>query len=265
MPVVLLLCSAPGRTIGQTRPDASITRPAETATWIGFYGKFRLGKRLFWDAQTHYRRNEYDGIPYVGRMGQLYNRHALNFLVTPKFQASLGGVLRLDFTPDPANDELRNVIHEPRIWHEYLFAMPFDRGIMAYHRIRIEHRWSTNHRPGSDWVFRNRWRYKFYMNIPINKRKLEPGSFFFTPDVEIIMQSGTPIIDSPLEDLRINPSIGYIANPRVKCTMGMMYTTGQNLNAGWDYRSRWVARLNLYLSLDFRKLQDKVPVTRTDD
>lgn len=246
------------------RPDHSVTLPTTTALWNGVYGKFRLSDKLFWDAQFHYRRVGDEQTAYVGRMGQIYNRHALNYLVNDRLGISLGGVLRLNYTPDPENPDFETVVPEPRIWHEYLFAMPF--GIsMAYHRIRIEHRWSRSNRVGSDWIFRNRWRYKFYMNIPLNNRRLAPGTFFFTPDIEIIMQSGKPIVDSPLEDLRINPSIGYIQNPRIKYTVGMMYTTGQTLDAGYEYTSRWILRTNVYISLDFRKKDARIPGTRLFD
>ncbi len=262
--LIAMLLAAVGSAVAQDRPTSSITNPAQTSLWLGGYGKFRLGQKLFWDAQFHYRRNEFDGVQFIGRMGQIYNRHALSYLVTPNLSVSLGPVLRLNFTPDPGNPAFENVVLEPRIWHEYLFAMPFPR-FMVYHRIRIEHRWSRGNQIDADWIYRDRWRYKFYMIIPLNKRALVPGAFFFTPDVEIIMQSGSPIIDSPLEDLRINPSIGYIANPRIKYTAGMMYTTGQTLNNGAYYTNRWILRLNIYMSLDFRKLQERVPETKLFD
>lgn len=259
----LFLFARPG--FGQEgRPDHSITQRSTTALWNGFYGRFRLSDKFFWDAQFHYRRVGDENSPYVGRMGQIYNRHALNYLVNERLSISLGPVLRLNFSPEPGNPEYEDVVIEPRIWHEYLFAMPFG-GSMAYHRIRIEHRWSRSNHVDADWIFRNRWRYKFYMNIPINNRKLIPGTFFFTPDFEIIMQSGKPIIDSPLEDLRINPSVGYIQNPRVKYTLGMMYTTGQTLDAGYNFTSRWVLRTNVYISLDFRKKVARIPDTRLFD
>jgi len=44
-----------------------------------------------------------------------------------------------------------------------------------------------------------------------------------------------------------------------------MYTTGQSLRDPLEFRSRWIFRINLYLSLDFRKLENKVPETRIFD
>ncbi len=262
--VVFMVISQLVPGLAQERPDQSITRSPSTALWMGFYGKFRLSEKFFWDAQFHYRRVNDANTRYIGRMGQIYNRHALNYLVNKNFSMSLGPVLRLNFSPEPENPEFEKIVPEPRIWHEYLFAMPFPR-FMAYHRIRIEHRWSRSNRVGSEWIFRNRYRYKFYMYIPLNNTQLIPGTFYFTPDVEVILQSGKPIIDSPLEDVRLNPSIGYIANPRTKYTIGMMYTTGQSIDEGYNFNSRWVLRMSVYLSLDFRKMEAKIPQIRFDD
>jgi len=232
--------------------------------WLGSYNKFRLSEKLFWRAEFHYRRGGYDGTPYVGRMAQIYNRHAINYIVNPTFNVALGAVLRLDFTPDPENFDLEYVVPEPRIWHEYLFVMPSPR-FQMFHRIRIEHRWSRTNNLDSEWIYRDRWRYKFYMTISLNKPVLGVGSIFFNPDVEIIMQSGKTVVNSPLEDLRIYPSFGYIYSPSLTYTAGLMYTMGQRLNNGSQYRQRYVIRVNAYVSLDFRKQERKVPSIRLSD
>ena len=235
-----------------------------TSLWLGSFNKFRLSEKFFWRAEIHYRRENYEGTPFIGRLAQIYNRHAINYLVSPRFNVSLGWVLRLDFTPEPGNLDFDHIVPEPRIWHEYLFVMPFPK-FQVYHKIRLEHRWSRTSNVGSDWIFRNRWRYKFFMSIPVNKPELIPGAIFLNPDVEIIMQSGSPIVDSPFEDLRIYPSVGYIVSPSVTYTAGLMYTTGQNINDGSTYRQRFVLRINAYVSLDFRKEERKIPSVRLSD
>lgn len=103
------------------------------------------------------------------------------------------------------------------------------------------------------------------MMIPLNNKQLVPKTWFLVPDVEIMMQTGKPVGGSLLEDLRVYPQIGYIVNPTMKYTAGMMYTTGQRLADPFDFRSRWIMRINLYLSLDFRKLQNKIPEARIFD
>lgn len=262
--ILMLLCLSTQIATAQERPEESQIQSPTSSLWTGIYSNVRLGKKLFWAGEFHFRTDQFKNTPYVGRVAQIYNRHGVKYQFSKQFSSTVGGVLRLNFSPDPGNDEFENLVIEPRVWHEYVFAMPFSR-FMVYHRIRIEHRWSRTNRIGSDWIFRNRFRYKFYMKIPLNKKVLAPKTLYFSPDVELIMQSGKPVVDSPFEDLRIYPIIGYIVNPRLSLSAGMMYTTGQTLEYGYNYRSRWVMRFNVYLSLDFRKFEDKIPETKYFD
>jgi hypothetical protein len=240
-------------------------RDPTESLWLGSYMNFRITEKIFWAGELHYRRTEYDGIPWIGRMAQVYNRHGFKYLFSKNFSATVGGVLRLDFTPEPGNPDLKTIILEPRVWHEYLFAQPFEH-FMVYHRLRFEHRWSKTNELDSDYDFRNRYRYKFLMKIPINNRKLIPKTFYFAPDVELIMQSGSIVPFSPMEDLRFYPHIGYIHSPRIGGSMGMMYTLGQSFDIGdFDYRQRWIFRINAYISLDWRKFEEKLPPVNIAD
>lgn len=232
--------------------------------WLGNYNKIKIGKKLYWDAQLHVRTIESRNVAIVGQMAQVYNRHGISFVPNSRISMTFGPVLRIDFTPDPSNDELKRAIVEPRIWHEYVFSMPFKR-FNIYHRIRIEHRWSTGFQQDADWIFRNRWRYFIYAMIPINNTQLVPKTFYLNPGIEIIMQTGNPVGGSTVDDLRISPQIGYIASSTVKYSAGLMWTTGQTLGDPFEYRARWVIRLNAYVSLDFRKLENKIPETRIFD
>ena len=258
--VVNMLMSING--LSQVRPAEY--QQEETWLWLGSFNTFRLSEKLFWRAEFHYRRIDFEETPFIGRMAQVYNRHALNYVFNPNFNVSFGGVLRLDFTPEPNNRELDPLIGEPRIWHEYMFIMPNPR-YQIYHRIRIEHRWNRTHNPSSDWIYRNRYRYNYFMKIPITKRNLVPGAFYVNPSVEVILQSGKAVGGSPLEDLRLYNSIGYIVNPRVTYSAGLMYTTGQTMFDVFTYRQRWVIRLNAYISLDFRKEESKIPSVKLSD
>lgn len=261
---VLVLLGA-SRVDAQDRPTSSRIQAPDNAMWLGTYLNARISEKFFWAGELHFRTEGFEDTPYLGRMGQIYNRHGIKYVHSKKFSATVGGVLRLNFSPSPGNPDFNNLVLEPRLWHEYVFALPLGRA-MVYHRIRIEHRWSKSNRINDEnYIFRNRWRYKFYMKIPLNSQKLEPGTFYFSPDIELIMQSGKPVVDSPFEDLRLYPIVGYVLNPRVGFSMGMMYSMGQNLDFGYNYRSRWVFRANCYLSLDFRKFEDRIPKAKLVD
>lgn len=248
----------------QDRPEATITKKPQTFVWLNTYGKIKMSEKWYWTAETHFRTQEYNNTDYVGRFAQWYNRHGAQYIFNSNFSATAGFVLRFNFTPEPGNEDFEKVVLEPRFWHEYMFSVPlFD--FMAYHRLRFEHRFSRSNLKGSDYNYRNRYRYKFFLTIPINDSELKPGTFYFQPDVEIILQSGNPVIDSPVDDLRLSPKIGYIASPRLKYSLAMMYTTGQTLDDGAIYNSRWILNFNVYFNLDFRKLEKRIPQTKVRD
>tara|TARA_R110002096_G_scaffold238027_6_gene429364 strand:+ start:2874 stop:3695 length:822 start_codon:yes stop_codon:yes gene_type:complete len=231
---------------------------SETDLWLSSYNIFRISEKFFWDAQLHYRRKEYGDTKFVGRMAQLYNRHALGYKLTPYINTSIGGVLRLDYAPEPGSDLYEPFVYEPRLWYEFLFVMP-QANYQITHRLRFEHRWSRSARKGAEWMFRNRYRYQFSMKIPLGNNRLKPGTFYAKPDIEIILQSGKNVVDSPIDDLRLYGSLVYIANPRVSYSAGLMYTTGQDLNDGSLYKQRWVMRFSAYVSMDFRKKSKQLP------
>ena len=266
----LLLCLGYARSAGaQVTPETGEERPAvskfkdpSNGLWVNTYGNIRISDRFFWIAQTHFRFNGTDAAPLAGQVGQLYNRHALSYLVSKKFSTSFGGVLRLNFNPDRTSDEgigdARATVPEYRIWHEYLFAAPMGR-VYFYHRIRIEHRWTRGYQTDDEYVFRNRWRYMASAKIPINKHKLGPGAFYVGPEAELIMQSGKPVVGSPFEDLRLHTSFGYIATPRVTFALGGMYSMGQTLDDASVYRQRYTLRAHCYFAPDWRKIKSKLP------
>ncbi|MGM0635069.1 MAG: DUF2490 domain-containing protein [Bacteroidota bacterium] len=241
--------------------EQSLNKETFTKLWINSYGTFRISEKWFWHAELHYRRDQNENTPFVGNLAQIYNRHGIKFIPTNNFSVTAGGVLRFDFSPYDG-DQYDDMILEPRIWHEYVWTLPYER-FRIYHRFRIEHRWRRGFEKDSDWTFRNRWRYKFMMKIPLNKPKLEPGAFYFNPDVELIMQTGKPVTDNAIEDLRIAPTFAYIASPRVTYSTALMYTTGQE--TANIYKDNWVIKFNVYINLDFRKFDEKLPETNFYD
>ncbi|MEM8583075.1 MAG: DUF2490 domain-containing protein [Bacteroidota bacterium] len=231
----------------------------ESRWWFNTYGNVRLGDRLFWIAQTHFRFEESASRPFVGRIAQVYNRHALSYALDGHFDVSLGGVLRLNYnSAREASENEVNVVPEWRIWHEYLWAQGFFNG-KVYHRLRIEHRWTRGFSESTDWLFRNRWRYMIAMKHPLNRKQLEVGAVYIGPEAEVIMQSGKAVVGSPLEDLRLHLSFGYIISPNVTLATGLMYSFGQQLDDGSLFNQKYTIRTHLYFTPDWRKIKSKIP------
>ncbi|MDO1511073.1 DUF2490 domain-containing protein [Maribacter confluentis] len=244
-------------------PPYSEYKDLKTKTWFNSYGNIRIGKRLFWDAQTHLRLEETKETPFVGQVAQIYNRHAIGYIHSKYFNVRLGGVLRLNFNTDESSED-RNLVPEWRIWHQYQFAQSLS-SMMIYHRIRIEHRWTQGFAEDSEYIFRNRWRYMFRMKIPLNSHKLKPKTLYVAPEAELIMQSGKAVVASPMEDLRLTSTLGYILTPRLTVAAGAMYSQGQDLTNGGYFKHSWAMRFHVYYSPDFRKVKNKLPEIHLTD
>ena len=262
--MVLLLLGGPGFSQeGETLPAYSKYKDPKTKVWFNTYGNIRISKRLFWDAQTHFRFEETGDTPFIGQVGQIYNRHAIGYIYSKKVSFRAGGVVRINFNTDESSED-RNVVPEWRIWHEYQFAQPLY-SAMIYHRIRIEHRWTQGFEENSEYIFRNRWRYMFRAKIPLSSHKLEPKTLYVSPEAELIMQSGKAVVASPMEDLRLTTTAGYILTPRLTLAAGLMYSQGQSLENGGVYKQSWTMRFHMYYSPDFRKIKNKLPAIHFDD
>ncbi|WP_343486287.1 DUF2490 domain-containing protein [Allomuricauda sp. d1] len=244
-------------------PEESKFKDPKNRIWFNTYGNIRISKRLFWDAQTHFRFEETENTPFIGQIGQIYNRHAIGYIYSKKINFSLGGVLRINFNTDEDSTD-RNVVPEWRIWHQYQFAQPLY-SAMIYHRIRIEHRWTQGFAEDSDYIFRNRWRYMFRAKVPLNSHKLEPKTLYVSPEAELIMQSGKEVVGSVMEDLRLTATLGYIVTPRLTLAGGLMYSHGQTLENPGEFKQNWTIRLHCYFSPDFRKVRNKLPAIHLDD
>ena len=265
-PLFILLVCGSNQLLGQEEivlPEESEFKDVKTRLWINTYGKIRISKRLYWDAQTHFRFEETESTPFIGQVGQLYNRHAIGYIYSKKVNFSLGGVLRLNFNTDPDSED-RNLVPEWRIWHQYQFAIPLY-SAMIYHRLRIEHRWSQGFEDDSEYIFRNRWRYMFRAKIPLNSHKLEPNTLYVAPETELIMQSGKAVVGSVMEDLRITTTLGYILTPRLTVAAGAMYSMGQDLKNAGIFKQNITLRFHMYYSPDIRRVKNKLPAIHFDD
>jgi hypothetical protein len=197
-------------------------------------------------------------MKFIGQVAQVYSRHAISYFFSKEFNASLGGVMRINFNTSEDANTNNIAVPEWRIWHQYQFAIPLSR-LMVYHRIRIEHRWSKGFEENSPYIFRNRWRYMLRVKVPLNRPKLVPKAFYLAPEAELIMQSVKPVINSPMEDLRLTTTLGYIVRPQLSLAVGMMYSFGQELSNGDFFNQKWTIRLHVYFSPDVRKIEKRLP------
>lgn len=245
--------------LAQERPTQISTRLRETGNWNGLYLRLRFAERFSYYAEHHWRlRNSEDNLhDFIGRRRQSYNRFGLAIQISDNLEVILGPTLVLNFSPSPGNPNFESFVYEPRFWQQWLFSMNIDR-VKIYHQFRFENRWRRSNAVGSEYEFTNRYRYKFLFYVPLNKPKIDVGAIFIAPSAEIFLQSGDNVIMNPLEDFRIYTGVGYILNENVTFFGGHMWTFGQD-RSGFEYSTSHIIRLNVFIGLDFRNVENKIP------
>ncbi len=225
--------------------------PPTTELWWGYYMKLRLSEKFFWYQENHYRRrnSEDNRTDFSGRMSTVYNRLGITYLANDNFEVTVGPVLNVNYSGDPGNEKFDDIVLEPRIWSQWVFIMRFG-GIKLLHQFRFEHRWKRYNDVGADYNFTNRYRYKIYAYIPLNKPKMENKTLFLSPSNEIFMHTGKEVIDV-FEENRVYTAIGYTYN-NFQFFGGHMWTYGPTSNFA-EYRNRHIIRLNIMYSLDLRR------------
>lgn len=259
--IIMLVCLFASLPVTYLKGQNSSTSSLEeTGLWNGIYLKGKFTNKLGYYGEHHYRlANQPDNInSFVGRTRQIYNRAGLNIYFNNYFEAVIGPTLVLNFSPDPTDANLKRVVYEPRIWHQWLFVSPSMGRFKVYNQFRFEHRWKKTNEMDAEFNFTNRYRYKFFSYIPLNKPNIEVGTVFFSPSAEIFLQSGKSVVFNPLEDFRTYNGFGYVLNQKVTLFAGHMWTFGQK-KSGFEYRSSHVIRVNAFIGLDFRKLENKLP------
>ncbi len=227
-----------------------------------------MTKKIYYYSETHLRfRNSLDNnMSFVGRMGQIYNRHGVNFLFNKHFEFTIGPTLVFNYTPEPGNPDFEKVVLEPRVWHQWLFIMPYMGRVKLYHQFRFEHRFKRDNNVGAPFQYTDRYRYKIFAYIPLNKPTLGNKTLFIAPSAEIFLHSGKSIVANPMEDFRVYTGLGYILNNNVTFFGGHMWTLGQGRNpAGFQYGQNHIIRLNVFLTFDLRKRTKRIDEIRLTD
>ena len=236
------------------------TNLEETGIWSGLYLNVRISEKLAYYAEHHYRvRNSLDNVTsFVGRPRQFYNRAGLNIMFSKNFEMIIGPALVVNYSPDPGNPAYNSSAIEPRIWSQFLFKHPNIGRVQLVSQFRFEQRWKKNNDIGASFKFTNRYRYKFFGYIPINTPVIETETLYFSASGEIFMQSGKSIVFAPFEDFRTYNGFGYVLNPNITFFVGHMWTLGQK-SSGYEYRTSHVLRFNVYVSIDGRRRENKIP------
>jgi hypothetical protein len=183
---------------------------AQTGTWNVLSFKTSLNQKWGAFAEGQIRSLKfYDDFHYhefKGGVSYAFDKNFSFAVATGKYDTYLSGG---DFVTPKSSDEVR--LFEQMTMSQTLTRVKFE------HRYRAEQRFTK-------FGYRNRFRYRFQMVIPINRNKVEPKSWFINTSGEIFFR------DTPQYFERLRAFVGT----------GYQFTTTHTLMIGYmhqfDYR-----------------------------
>jgi long-subunit fatty acid transport protein len=217
----------------------SITTNAQLGSWNIINIKANINDKwsLFGEAQLRSLRfyNDFHYYEYKGGVGyNLSNNFSL-----------VGGLGNYDTYAEGGNFKTPMVNDEFRTWLQLSMKQSLNR-FKFEHRYRAEQRWTIN-------GFRNRFRYRLQTVMPVNKKKLEKGTFYLAVWDELFFTNRAPYF----ERNRFFAGGGYEVNDQLAVQTGFLNQFDYRLN---DETGRNFFQISFLYELALRKKkQEHIP------
>ena len=118
--------------------------------------------------------------------------------------------------------------NENRLYQEVLFSQKLENRFFITHRFRYEQRFIENQ------DFRTRYRYNFFLNIPLNSKGLSPKTIYAAFYNELFINGEKSIVNNNSVEIfdrnRTYFGMGYVLNKIIKFQVGIMKQTTSSLS-----------------------------------
>jgi len=164
----------------------------------------------FWDAGS-------DLEQILLRTGLTYTPKNTNIMFTAGYA---------NITTGQPGENTRDNVVEHRIYQEALIPQKIGSRVFLTHRFRYEQRWVD------DQDFRTRYRYNIFMNVALNKTKLEKGTLYLAFYNEIFVNGEREIGDGRSVEYfdrnRTYGGLGFGLRDNLRFQLGVMRQTTDN-------------------------------------
>ena len=212
-------------------PLSLLAQQEETGNWLMYFGTNKVSDKFSIHTEVQYRNHTLAPV----NIEQLLLRTGLNYHFSEKAFVTGGYayIANHEFESEQSAPESE----EHRIWQQFILTNTIGR-VKFEHRYRLEQRWVKND-------YRNRFRYRLMLFLPLNKPRIEKGTLFAGVYEEVFLNGKKDFFDRN----RLYGALGYQLSNTASLQVGMMH---QQLS---DF-GKWYLQFALVLNLDFRK--DKV-------
>ncbi|GAA4339956.1 DUF2490 domain-containing protein [Mucilaginibacter gynuensis] len=166
-------------------------------------------------------------IELQSRANKLFNQFfyyetkgGISYDLAKNYTALIGGGRYVTY--DFNNLDAPPTVVEARMWEQLTVNSFLDR-IKLEHRYRAEQRWLNG-------IYRNRFRYRLNLAVPLNHKKFEPKTFFVSVFDEIFLNNKAP----HFERNRFSAALGYQFDKAVTVQAGWLNQYNYTLTSAGD-------------------------------
>lgn len=209
-------------------PFTMFSQEDNTGNWLMYFGMNKISDKFSVHTEIQYRNHTLT----PNNTEQLLLRTGLNYHFSEKAFVTAGYAYIPSYVYD--SEQSAPETEEHRIWQQFILTNKIGR-VKFEHRYRIEQRWV-----GQD--YRNRFRYRLMLFIPLNKPKIEKGSLFIGLYDEVFVNAKKTFFDRN----RLYGALGYQFSKSTGVQLGMMH---QQVN---DF-GKWYLQFAVVFNTDLRK------------
>ncbi|HHH49786.1 MAG TPA: DUF2490 domain-containing protein [Saprospiraceae bacterium] len=209
-------------------PISLLAQEAEMGNWIMYFGSNKINEKFSIHTEVQYRNHTI--VP--NNTEQLLLRTGLNYHFSNKAFATFGYAFIPSYVFE--SEQKAPEVTEHRIWQQFILSNKIGR-VKFEHRYRIEQRWVNQ-------IYKNRFRYRLMLFVPINKTKIEKGALFVGLYDEIFVNAQKVFFDRN----RLYGALGYQFHKMASVQLGMLR---QQVN---DF-GKWYFQAAFVVNTDFKK------------
>ena len=200
----------------------------KVGNWLMYFGANKISDKFSIHSEIQFRNHTLT----PNNTEQLLLRTGLNYHFSEKAFVTAGYAYIPSYVYD--SEQSAPETEEHRIWQQFILINQLGR-VKFEHRYRIEQRWVNQD-------YRNRFRYRLMLFIPVNKPKIEKGTLFIGLYDEVFINSKKTFFDRN----RLYGALGYQFSKSTGIQLGMMR---QQVN---DF-GKWYLQMAVVINTDLRK------------
>ncbi len=213
-------------------PVSILSQQDKTGNWLMYFGTNKLNSKFSLHTEIQYRNHTLT----PNNTEQLLLRAGLNYHFSDKAFATAGYAYIPSYVYE--SEQKSPETEEHRIWQQFIVTNMIGR-VKFEHRYRIEQRWVNRD-------YKNRFRYRLMLFIPLNKPKTEVKTWFLGLYNEVFVNSKEIFF----ERNRLYGALGYQINKKTSMQFGMMHQQISNFG-------KWYLQFALIFNTNLRKNNNK--------